>query len=240
MFNTTGQSHSQGIENEKFVIDFLNNMGFYSSPLVHLGGTQNKADAMAGDVSVSIKRKVSLKKGSYDYLNSTVPVALLPNVSNFDAVKELANTCNNKSMVEQAFLETSSAILDTVDPTTLTKIINDAFAKQAGMDIVITDVETKTIYVMSADDFQVPTLIREGYKATTVPTNKLATSRKVVFVKGSSTVDTGLRIRLVTNNGIKALMGMSDKNKTSSVVVKLQQDKVSKVISNTSHTAISY
>ena len=65
MFNTTGQSHSQGIENEKFVIDFLNNMGFYSSPLVHLGGTQNKADAMAGDVSVSIKRKVSLKKGSY-------------------------------------------------------------------------------------------------------------------------------------------------------------------------------
>ena len=240
MFNTTGEVHHGGIDNEMFVIDLLNNKGVYDLPVTHLGGTQNKADAVSGDLGISIKRKKDINKGSYDYLNSTVPVSLLPNASDFDAVKDLANTCNAKETVSELFLKTSSSILDKIDPDTMTGIVSDAFVKQADMDIVITDVKTKKVYIMSANDLQVPTLIRDGYKATIVPTKKLATSRKLVFVKGNDKVDTGLRVRLVTNNGIGAMMGLSKANKTSSVVVKLQQDKVSKMISNTKHEVISY
>ena len=64
MFNTTGEVHHGGIDNEMFVIDLLNNKGVYDLPVTHLGGTQNKADAVSGDLGISIKRKKDINKGS--------------------------------------------------------------------------------------------------------------------------------------------------------------------------------
>ena len=54
-------------------------------------------------------------------------------------------------------------------------------------------------------------------------------SRKILF----NGEDIGLRIRVVTNNGISALLGLSKKNKTSIPVVKIQQDKVHSLVENT-------
>ena len=242
MFNTTGEVHHGGIANELKVIDVLNTSGIYNSPVTHKGGTQFKADAYSGDKGISIKRKKSLRVGSYDYVNSTIPVSTLPNVELLKEWKEKTQTLSSdkKDQAKMEFNEISSSILDLVDPDTLTTIVSDGFSKQAGMDIVITDMSTNTIYVMEADNLETPNLISNGYKATIVKTNKIQTSRKIVFVKGKNRIDTGLRIRLTTNNGIGALMGLSKSNSSSSVVVKLQQDGVHNIVSNTPHQTISF
>lgn len=241
MFTTTGEVHHGGIQNELDVIDILNEEAIYPVPVEHRGGTQNKADAYAGGVGISIKRKKNLKTGSYDYLNSTVPVATLPFSELLDVWKEetLALSGDKKNVAKRAFEVVSSFILDATDTDTLTDIVSHTFEAQAGMDIAITDQATDTLYLFSADDMLVPRLLADGYKAQIVKVNKVQTSRKIVFVKDGNIVDAGLRIRLVTNNGIGALMGLSKANKTSSVVVKIQQDKVSKVIETTLHREVA-
>ena len=243
MFTTTGEVHHGGIKNELDVIDVLNEANIYPTPVTHAGGTQNKADAYAGEVGISIKRKRDLNNGSYDYLNSTVPVSTLPYIDLIDVWKEetlaLAPTQENKKIAKQAFNVVSSFILSTIDSNTLTAIVSDTFQAQAGMDIAITDQQTESLYLFSADDMEVPQLLKAGYKAQIVQTKNIVTSRKVVFVKDGDIRDVGLRIRLVTNNGVGALMGMSKANKTSSVVVKIQQDKVGRMVHNTPHKVIA-
>ena len=242
-FTTNGEVHHGGIQNELDVIDVLNDANVYATPVVHAGGTQNKADAYAGEVGISIKRKRDLNNGSYDYLNSTVPVSALPFIDLVDVWKEetlaLDPTEDNKKIAKEAFNVVSSFVLDNVDADTLTDIVSHTFDAQAGMDIAITDQQTESLYLFSADEMEVPQLLKAGYKAQIVKTNNVVTSRKVVFVKDGDIVDVGLRIRLVTNNGIGAMMGMSKANKTSSVVVKIQQDKVGKMVHNTPHKVLA-
>ena len=52
MYSTDGSVHYSGINTEKETIQFLNDIKFYSEPLVHLGGTKNKADAIAVYLSI--------------------------------------------------------------------------------------------------------------------------------------------------------------------------------------------
>ena len=55
-------------------------------------------------------------------------------------------------------------------------------------------------------------------------------SRKIVFKKGDDVINTGLRIRVTSNNGINAFLGLSRANKNSQIVVKLQQDAVGQLV----------
>ena len=51
-------------------------------------------------------------------------------------------------------------------------------------------------------------------------------------VKGDDIVNCGLRIRVTSNNGVKAFLGLSKANKNSSIVLKLQQDRVDQLVAN--------
>jgi hypothetical protein len=57
-------------------------------------------------------------------------------------------------------------------------------------------------------------------------TGRAKTSRMVFRRKDGVEVNTNLRIRLVLNNGVNALLGLSEKNKTSIPCLKIQQDRV--------------
>ena len=72
-------------------------------------------------------------------------------------------------------------------------------------------------------------LLNQGFVAELVE-GKGSTSRKVVLRKGEFVHDTGLRLRVTSNNGIKAFLGISKANKSSQVVLKLQQDKVQELV----------
>ena len=57
-------------------------------------------------------------------------------------------------------------------------------------------------------------------------------SAKIMFEdEEGNTIDHGLRIRVVTNNEIGALIGTSKANKSSQGVVKIQQDNIPGLIS---------
>ena len=75
-------------------------------------------------------------------------------------------------------------------------------------------------------------LIERGFQVEAVPTDKISTSRKLVLRRGVYTVDTGLSLRLTSNNGIKAMLGISKSNKTSVPVLKLQQDNIQRLVNS--------
>ena len=96
--------------------------------------------------------------------------------------------------------------------------------------MAVTDTNARRCYVCDHDALQVARLLNDGYAAQMVAGRRGMTSRKVVLVKGDSTVDCGLRIRVTSNNGIKAFLGLSKANKNSSIVLKLQQDRVDNLV----------
>ena len=97
------------------------------------------------------------------------------------------------------------------------------------MAMVITDTLTDKMYICEHEAIESVRLLNDGYVAELVK-GKGSTSRKVALCKGDHTVDTGLRLRLTSNNGITAFLGLSKANKNSQVVLKLQQDSVGRVL----------
>ena len=63
MYKTDGSVHHGGVKNEDQTITILNELNIYSSPVEKRGGTTQKADAVAGDKQISIKRKEGISNG---------------------------------------------------------------------------------------------------------------------------------------------------------------------------------
>ena len=82
---------------------------------------------------------------------------------------------------------------------------------------------------MEHDAIRAAQLLADGYVAE-LEAGRGSTSRKVVLRKDAHVVETGLRLRVTSNNGIKAFMGLSKANRNSQVVLKLQQDRVQNLV----------
>tara|TARA_X000001388_G_scaffold46503_1_gene33076 strand:- start:3879 stop:4658 length:780 start_codon:yes stop_codon:yes gene_type:complete len=241
-FKTNGSSHKNGIKNEVRVAKKLEKLGQKLFPnlsddfeVILKGGTQNKADAVIKDaneteIPISIKNKKSLKKGSYDHINSSRAFTECPSLQgvkqrikqidtdrSIDAVRENVTTVLNEAMRGLSSEEISSILNDHVN------------AKNKGMVVVISDRENKTDYKFNFDDMPLKHSIE--HHTPKLQWGRGKTSAKVVFEDSKgNTVDHNLRIRAVLNNGVGALMGDSEANTTSSPVIKIQQDRVDKVI----------
>lgn len=241
-FKTDGSVHHGGIANELQTIDTLNRLGIYTETVTHLGGTQHKADAVAGDRGISIKRKQGAKVGSFDWVNTTkLPSTLSAKFDGFRSiVAELRQLTDDQRAdevddVRACFNNASANAFDSMLTADLTAFLRDTFAKQAGYDIVITDTKASTLHHFPAEAHPVLALLADGF----IPTFKAATregqtSRSIVFGKGSQSIDVGLRLRITSNNGINAFLGLSKANASSSVVLKLQQDNVAGLLESVS------
>lgn len=237
-FTTDGRVHHGGISNERRVIDRLNELSLYPVPVTHKGGTKSKADAVAGEKGISIKRKQGAKVGSFDWLNTTrIPQEI---ASQFDGFRSLisemrqlpeADRHEEIDAVRDLFNRTASAAFDALTSEQLLTLLQTTFAKQAGFDIVVSDTLEKRLHIFKADELPILSLIEKGYTPELIaPRNENQTSRKLVMRKGSKTVDCGIRLRITSNNGISAFLGLSKSNSNSSVVFKLQQDAVDKLL----------
>jgi hypothetical protein len=99
----------------------------------------------------------------------------------------------------------------------------------AGFDLVINDTKTSELYVFAAEQHPAVGYIQKGYSVVLKGNGK--SSRMVYFVDAEGNVyDCGLRLRVTSNNGINAFLGASKANRNSQVVIKLQQDKVGKLL----------
>ena len=241
MFKTDGSVHHGGVKNENQTIQILNELKIYSNIVEKRGGTTQKADAVAGDKKISIKRKEGIANGSFDWFNTSKYNDVLGNT--FDTF--LSNMKEMRSMpkdlikddefilkVRDNFNQLCELSLDTLSSDQIIDILrrglidaNDDF------DVVITDTKTNTLYVFGADQHPAVGYINQGF--TAVLQGKGKSSRKVLFSDGINLYDCGLRIRVTSINGINAFLGLSKANKNSQVVIKLQQDNVKQLLIST-------
>jgi len=235
MFKTDGSVHHGGIANELETIDTLNRLGIYSETVEHRGGTRQKADAAAGDRCISIKRKQGIATGSFDWCNTTkVPSAISAKFDGFRAiVAELrklteAERADEVDALRDTFNRASSNAFDTLETAELVSFLRDTFAKQAGYDLVITDTKAGKLHHFAAEARPVLSLLADGWLPTFAEATKAGqTSRAIIFRKGAEAIPSGLRLRVTSNNGISAFLGLGGKaNKSSSLVIKLQQDSI--------------
>lgn len=238
-YKTDGSVHYGGVQNELDTIDFLNNINRYQQLVEHRGGTGQKADAAAGDKMISIKRKKGIKNGSFDWSNTSIYNDTLKFKGHFaqfiEEVKEHRQMPKQLRQVAVDFMRNDfnnlcESALDNIDKQALITMLVDIFSKQTGYDIVINDTESKDVYIFEAEAHPVWTAIKQGYTPELVSTGRAKSSRKIVFKNGNHVINTGLRLRVTSNNGINAFLGLSKANKNSQVVVKLQQDAVNQLV----------
>lgn len=236
-FKTDGSVHHGGIQNELDTIDFLNSINRYQQAVEHRGGTGQKADAAAGEKMISIKRKKGIKNGSFDWCNTSIyNDTFKGHFTQFlEDVKEHRQMPQQLREVAVDFMRNDfnnlcESALDSIDKQALITMLVDIFSKQTGYDIVINDTESKDVYIFEAEAHPVWTAIKQGYTLELVSTGRAKSSRKIVFKNGNHVINTGLRLRVTSNNGINAFLGLSKANKNSQVVVKLQQDAVNQLV----------
>ena len=242
-YKTDGSSHANGIKNEKELCVKMRRHKRLAEKIAgqnlpedykveHRGGTRNKADAVicskTKELEISYKRKKSIYKGSYDHINSSRAYKCIK--QHFSLLEASYNMAKQgqwplsaarqmiKLATEDGWINLSSRTISNL----LQQYIVDL---NKNLRMAITDSTTNDLYIYDFKDTPLFKHVKNNSKITL--SGKGKTSRKVLF----NGEDIGLRMRVVTNNGITALLGMSSKNKTSIPVVKFQQDKVSNLLS---------
>ena len=244
-FKTDGSVHTGGIANEKQTIETLNRLGIFADVVEHRGGTTQKADAVAGERSISIKRKQGTKNGSFDWCNTTkMPLSLSAKFDGFKSIVSELRTLTEAErtaeveMIRECFNAVSANAFDTFETADLVAFLRSTFAKQTGFDIVITDTKAKQLHHFMAESHPVIKMLADGFTPVLAQPSKAGqTSRSIYFIKDGNVTDCGLRLRITSNNGISAFLGLSKANKSSSVVLKLQQDNVNGLLESVNATA---
>jgi hypothetical protein len=239
MFKTDGSVHHGGVKNETDTIGILNQLKIYKKTVEARGGTTQKADAVSGGKALSIKRKVGIANGSFDWFNTSKYNSVFCDAfSDFCASMvelrrlpfSIVGDGEFVEMVRNRFNQLCERCLDTLTEDQITEILQKGFVEpNEGFDIVINDVKLKRLFVFEFESHPVVEYLARGFQPHLEGNG--ASSRKIVFTNGTQSYDSGLRLRVTSNNGINAFLGLSKANKNSQVVVKLQQDKVNHLIS---------
>lgn len=249
-FRTDGSSHTDGIKNEKQQIKYLQDGAAHrvvtglseNFQVVPKGGTQFKEDFQIVDgdttIRVSAKRKKKMSTGSYDYVNSSSVMSEIGSLSHMSSFAQgLRKAGQAKSTTRKKFNEESNRTLRTLSSTDISNILIDHVAKKnKGIRMMITDKATNTNYWYKFEESQmykdVIRLLDEDYEYNPeLVFGRGKTSAKIIFKDSSGNeIDHNLRIRLVLNNGVGALLGLSKSNKNATPTIKIQQDKCNKMM----------
>ena len=238
-FKTDGSTHAQAIKNEnnlKSQLEVLNVdsqleiFGEEIEMVEHKGGTQNKADVVvttkSGAISnISDKSKSNIKVGSYDYVNTSLAVQeLFPKC--YEIYKQGKESSDNK--FKQIMVDSIISELNDINSDNLTDFIfKNVISHYLGIKVCFTDVKTKTSYFFSGEEFEFIKLYKDGYKFKVKQSNKQ--SKQIVMFKDDVEINIGLRLRLTLNNG-KSLWLKSLNGRSSTLSIKIQQDRVDKII----------
>jgi hypothetical protein len=250
MFNTSGKVHHSGIQNEKDTVAIINKLNICGETVHHVGGTKAKEDSAGDNTKQSIKLKESLATGSYDYVNTSKTTLLGNHFDSFLSVIKQYRTLPHVitsddtfvTHIRQQFAALCAAAIDNLTTEQLVLFLTSALITDHSdiTHMVITDKSEQKLYVWNPTSHPVVRYLNAGYTPKLVRGNGQS-SAKVLFTDNKGTVhDCGLRIRVTSNNGIKAFLGLSKSNRNSQVVLKLQQDKVHKLMGMVSPVVYTY
>ena len=238
-YSTDGSSHADGIKNEKQLKEYLEKGAartLYptlseSFEVIKRGGTQFKQDLEISDgddkILISAKKKTDINDGSFDWLNSSSAM------KESDVLKEFAETVVRVGKVKPPYgsaklatLNASHKAIATITSDDLKTILQKHVAdKNEDMKIMITESSTGKNWEYSFKDSPLYHSIKNHTPGIIL--GRGIDSAQVLFRDDKDQIlDHGLRIRIVTNNGIGALIGTSTANNSSVGVIKFQQDNI--------------
>lgn len=247
-FPNKGENHKIGIKNEK---NFVNTMNSQPNNIIiqelekknnskiksfkHEGGTHQRRDASYSlengtDKGVSIKNH---KKGTFDYTNTTknIPQDLKSEINEFKN-KNLDTPISKKGGPRDEMNNILSNYLNNMSSSDITNLLNSFYRIEENTDtIIINDTKNKRLVMMDEsvlDEYCNP-IHRHNF---ILKKARAKTSRQIWIKKNDgSEINTNMRIRLILNNGITALLGKSKSNTSSVPCFKIQQDNVDLFIS---------
>jgi len=241
MYQIDGSSHKAGIKNEERIARILKTnpkplLGEVALPYkVFLkGGTKYKEDIVvesnSRSIPISVKLKKDLTKGSFDYVNTTIPVVKYDCFKPIqDVVKKFKSSGLDKEVVRSALNRAAYTILKDMNSSVLKEILLEHVDdKNKKMLFIVTDQSDRQIYAYEYKETDLHDAINNCTPFLKFTRAGETSSAKIVFenIKGEI-LNLGLRLRVVTNNGVGKLVSPKG---NSHPVVKIQQDKTDKVI----------
>jgi len=243
-YKTDGSSHEDGIKNEQNLIETLRQGAarqLYpelsdSFEVIKRGGTTFKQDKeiVDGDkkILISAKKKTSIESGSFDWVNSSSVTKSIKCLKEFaETVKTIGSTHNVKGSAKLGVLNASHRALGQLTSQDVSSILREHVSKKnKDMKVMISETTSGTNWEYSFADSPLNNSIQNH--TPKIQLGDGIDSAKIIFEddKGNK-IDHGIRIRIVTNNGIGALIGQSKSNSNSIAVVKIQQDNIPGLIS---------
>lgn len=241
-YRTDGSSHTSGIKNEEDMRSILEAKANLIYPelsnafqVVKKGGTTYKEDIQIIDNNAtrkaSLKKKEDISKGSFDYVNSSSVVSTMDVFKPFrDEILSVRNEEQVKGTAKLRIITAAHNILDSLTGKDLKDILkNNVSNKNKDMKIIISEKSSGKNWAYDFKDCPLYDSI-ENHHPRIVMGDGIDSAKIVFLTKDGSTLDHGIRIRVVTNNGIGALIGKSKANSTSVGVIKIQQDNVANLI----------
>lgn len=258
MFKKDGSVHYEGIKNEDVTIQILNEFEIYKDKVEKRGGTRKKEDAVSGTKKLSIKKKEGIMNGSFDwsnlgncgdiigdhfkpYIEKLKELRALPEIKELYGLDKKIRD-KNKIVIQsrKEFNDLSEDRLSSLTSEDIKTILQRGTKDVlSGFDIVINDTKDRKIFIFPFENHPIIEYINLNYTPSLVK-GRGKSSQKVVFSDGINYYDCGIRIRLVSNNGVTAFLGLSEANSNSSIGFKIQQDNIKNLLSVTKHKQYDY
>jgi len=202
----------------------------------------------SANIKWTIKHKKGVKNGSFDWINTSkvsdvVGDTFAPFLDQIKEYRKLPQSQRSAvsfvKQVRQDFNNVCSGVLDSFTAEQLVSFIQTQMIDaNSQMMLALNDTVNRNLYVYQADNHPAVRYIQLGY--TPFLKGKAKGSRRLLFTDGVKEYDCGLRIRVTSNNGVKAFLGLSKANRNSQVVFKLQQDKVAKLLQEVKAEVYTY
>tara|TARA_Y100000592_G_scaffold56551_1_gene88814 strand:+ start:1772 stop:2542 length:771 start_codon:yes stop_codon:yes gene_type:complete len=242
-YKTDGSSHRNGIKNEKDQIKTLQNGGVHkvlknikNFKIEKRGGTSHKEDFVIitdkKEIKVSAKRKSKLKTGSYDYVNTSSAISEIKPLAGLKKfTQNLKKNNQSVSTTRKKFNDEVNILMSKMTSSQIKEIlINHVAEKNKDMNIMVTDKETGKNYWWKFSDSSLYKDIINKNTECELKFGRGKTSAKIIFKNAQKEINHHIRIRVVLNNGVRALLGKSKTNKSSMPCIKIQQDRCDKVV----------
>jgi hypothetical protein len=242
---TRGQTHYGGVLNEKLIVALYNRkpsmkmnttlqerVQCSADPVWrHLGGTTQKADC---DVTIGIECfSISIKNhentGTFDWINTSKLAEFNPELgaSIKTSIDQFKTANRGKDVTPTLRSEVANifdAEFDKISSDQTKNLLWTLYTKYPEYVLVNHKKHKKLITYPKEDNF--PEFVAHRDWDYYLKKSRAKTSRAIWRRKDGIEVNTHLRIRLVLNNGVGALLGKSEKNKCSIPCLKIQQDNV--------------
>lgn len=251
-YTTTGEVHHAGVSNEARIAN-----KFTSSPpecfgkiypgiltFHHRGGTSQVSDVEIRANSVRVD-DCSLKlhrKGTFDHVNTSKIDDYIQN----SALVEVVNAAkrahhgdkNSIEAVRKSISHATNSAWDAMSSEGIRRLLLSIDFRTPRWLIVT---EKDSLSIIDHSDLRelsfFPKQDETVYFLKSTPRAK--TSRQIWRRSGDIETNTTLRVRLTLNNGVNALLGLSESNKNSVLTLKVQQDSVDSLLKQLPRSVVS-